>query len=221
MPKYYELIIFDWDGTLVDSQAQIINCMQNAFINMGLKSPDYSAIRHIVGLSLDSAITRLAPQLDEPTRSLVVEAYKDLAFANSNHSATPFGGVKTSLKYLQQCNVCLAIATGKGRRGLDAALTGSGLSGFFDITRCADETLSKPDPLMLEEILTDVNTDVEKAIMVGDTSYDIEMAQNIGMDTIAVTYGMHDENHLRQFQPDYLIHDITQIQNLVSRNPHV
>ena len=221
MPKYYDLIIFDWDGTLVDSQAQIVKCMREAFIDRGLESPDYSAIRHIVGLSLEGAIARLAPQLDDPTRTSVADAYRDLAFANSNHSTVPFSGVKTSLKYLRQCNLYLAIATGKGRRGLDAALTGSGLSGFFDISRCADETLSKPDPMMLEEILTDLNTDVEKAIMVGDTSYDIEMAQNIGMDSVAVTYGMHDEEHRRQYQPDYLIHDITEIQNLVKRNPHV
>lgn len=219
MSKYYDLIIFDWDGTLVDSQAQIVKCMTDAFVNTGLQSPDHSAIQHSVGLSLDGAIARLAPDLDKPVRTTIAEAYRYLALANSSHSSVPFRGVKTCLKYLQQSNLFLAIATGKGRQGLDAAMASSGLGVFFDSTQCADETLSKPDPMMLEKILTELNIDVEKAIMVGDTSYDIEMAQNIGMESVAVTYGMHDEKHLIQFQPNYLIHDITDIQNLVNRNP--
>ena len=221
MSKYYELVIFDWDGTIVDSQAQIVQCMREAFLSTGFQVPDHSAIRHSVGLSLDAAISRLAPELDNATIETLAQAYRDIAFAHSNHSTTPFHGVKTSLNYLQQCDLYLAVATGKGRRGLDAALQGSGLSSYFAISRCADETHSKPHPMMLEEILTDLNMDVEKAVMVGDTSYDIEMANNIGMDSIAVTYGMHDEAHLLQYKPSYLIHDITEIQNLITRNPHV
>ena len=221
MSKYYELVIFDWDGTLVDSQAQIVQCMREAFMSLDLEPPNESAIRQIVGLSLDIAVARLMPDLDKTMQIAVANVYRDIAFAHSNHSSFPFYGVKISLKYLRQCSLYLAIATGKGRRGLDAALKGSGLSSFFDITRCADETLSKPDPMMLEEILADLDINVEKAIMVGDTSYDIEMAKNIGMDSIAVTYGMHDEVQLNLCPPNYLIHDITEIQNLIIRNPHV
>ena len=221
MNNSYELIIFDWDGTLVDSQAQIINCMREAFGRVGLASPDSADIRHIIGLSLDAAACRLAPDVDRVTIERLVNAYRESALANRNHSTQLFEGVKSGLKTLRQQGYYLAVATGKGRQGLDMAISGTNLNDIFDITRCADETCSKPDPTMLIEILADLNLSVDKAIMVGDTSYDIEMANNIGMDSIAVTYGMHDREHLHPLTPRYLIDHFSEIQSLIGEKTDV
>ena len=221
MHKPYELIIFDWDGTLVDSQAQIISCIREAFVKVDLSPPDPAAVRHIIGLSLEAAACRLAPQADRSTIEALADTYRELALANSNHSTQLFEGVESGLRLLRQQGFYLAVATGKGRRGLDAALDGTELADIFDITRCADETCSKPHPMMLDEILTDLNLKADKAVMVGDTSYDIEMANNIGMDSIAVTYGMHEEIHLRPLRPKYLINNFSEIQSLIGENTNV
>lgn len=225
MGKSYQLVIFDWDGTLADSMVQIVNCMRQTFEALGLPRPDEMLIRHTVGLSLEAVASRLAPQVDRPMIEQIADTYKKLALTNRNHSATNrnhsaqlFGGVKLGLAALRERGFYLAIATGMGRRGLDAAIGGAGLDDFFDITRCADETCSKPDPMMLDEILTDLNLHADNAVMVGDTSYDIEMANNIGMDSIAVTYGMHEEVHLRPFNPRYLINHFSEIQPLIGEN---
>lgn len=215
MNKDYRLVIFDWDGTLVDSQAQIISCMQSAFRHLALAPPTKSAIRYIVGLSLDQAIWRLDPELDFDTVDQLAEVYRSIALSDRDYASDLFRGAKTCLDFLRQQNRRLAVATGKSRRGLDAALVKSGLQVYFDITRCADETYSKPHPLMLEEILTDLNLNVDQAIMVGDTVYDIDMANNIGMDSIAVTYGMHDEAVLVNASPSYVVSDITELQAIV------
>ena len=221
MHRPYDLIIFDWDGTLVDSQAQIISCMCEAFVKVGLPPPKPAAARHIIGLSLEVAASRLAPQADRQMVAALADTYRELALSNSNHSTQLFAGVGSGLQSLRQQGFYLAVATGKGRRGLDLALNNTELADIFDLTRCADETCSKPDPMMLDEILTDLDVDPERAIMVGDTSYDIEMANNIGMDSIAVTYGMHDEIHLRPFSPKYLINHFSEIQSLMGENTDV
>lgn len=221
MYKTYDLIIFDWDGTLADSLAQIVNCMRQTFEKAGLSRPDDSIIRNTVGLSLEVVASRLAPQADEPMIRRLVDTYRELALSNSNHSAQLFDGVRSGLVLLREQGFYLAVATGMGRRGLDAAVNAAGLTDMFDITRCADETCSKPNPMMLDEILTDLNMGPERAIMVGDTSYDIEMANNIGMDSIAVTYGMHEEVHLRPFKPGYLINHFSEIQLLTGENTDV
>lgn len=221
MHKSYQLIIFDWDGTLVDSQAQIVSCMRQTFEIAGLCQPDDSLIRHTVGLSLESAASRLAPQVDRLKIEQIVHIYRELALSNNSHSTQLFDGVMSGLSSLREQGFYLAVATGMGRRGLDAALKNAKLFDLFDITRCADETCSKPDPMMLEEILTDLNMQVGSAIMVGDTSYDIEMANNIGMDSIAVTYGMHAELNLRPFKPKYLINHFSEIQSLIGEDSDV
>ncbi len=218
MGQSYQLIIFDWDGTLVDSQQHIVACMQSAFEQAKLEPPKAPAIRHIVGLSLDRAISQLAPELDYEAVGKLAYLYRTTSFANTRHASELFQGVRTSLEILRQQNFYLAVATGKGRTGLDRAMSNSGIAESFDITRCADETCSKPHPQMLEEILTDLNLNIDQAVMVGDTVYDIDMANNLGMDSIAVTYGMHGIEQLRASSPSYIIDDITEIQDLVSRN---
>jgi phosphoglycolate phosphatase len=221
MDKSYRLVIFDWDGTLADSMAQIVSCMRQTFEALGLPRPDEMLIRHTVGLSLEAVASRLAPQVDRLMVGQIADTYRKLALTNRNHSAQLFDGVKSGLSSLREQGFYLAVATGMGRRGLDAALNNSELSDLFDITRCADETCSKPDPMMLDEILTDLNLRAENAIMIGDTSYDIEMANNIGMDSIAVTYGMHEEVHLRPCKPQHLINHFSEIEPLIGDNTNV
>lgn len=213
-PKKYQLIIFDWDGTIIDSQAHIISCIKKALSDEGLPIPEDDRIRHIIGLSLDRAILMLCPGLDNTTVSRVSDHYRRHFFAESNHSEL-FDGVAETIQDLHASGYFLAVATGKGRKGLDLALKHTGLEPFFHITRCADETRSKPDPLMLDEILTDLDLDAEKSIMVGDTSYDLDMARNIKMDSIAVTYGMHDVEHLKLSNPTYFIDSIDQLSQFV------
>ena len=218
MDKIYQAVIFDWDGTLIDSQAQIIGCMQAAFRYHDLQPPDASAIRYIIGLSIDKAISILAPELDFNKVNLLIDAYRSTAYAVRKPSSELFRGVKSCLAYLHQQDLHLAVATGKGRKGLDTALVSSGLQDYIIMSRCADETRSKPHPQMLEEILTDLNLKPDQAIMVGDTTYDIDMANNIGMDSVAVTYGMHDETVLRKSNPKHLINDINELKPLIVNN---
>lgn len=218
MTKVYQAVIFDWDGTLIDSQAQIVTSMQTAFRHNNLKPPAAPAIRHIIGLSLDKAISILAPELDFDKINSLIDAYRSNTYAVSRHSNELFQGVKSCLAFLHQQDLHLAIATGKGRKGLNAALASSGLQDYVVMSRCADETRSKPHPQMLEEILTDLNLIPDQAIMVGDTTYDIDMANNLGMDSVAVTYGMHDETVLRKSNPTHLINDITELKSLIISN---
>lgn len=213
--KKYELIIFDWDGTIIDSQAHIIKSMKNALVDEGLFVPQDEHIRHIIGLSLDSAIQTLCPELDNLAIQRIAENYRKHFFAEATESSVLFNGVADIIRDLHAAGYYLAVATGKGRHGLDIALHKTGLQPFFHITRCADETRSKPDPLMLDEILTDLDLDPRQAIMVGDTSYDMDMAGNIKMDCIAVTYGMHDKQHLENSHPTHFIDSITQLSQYV------
>lgn len=213
--KKYELIIFDWDGTIIDSQAHILSSMKKALSELSLNIPGEDELRHIIGLSLDRAIQALFPELDELKVQRVADAYRKYFFADSSETSELFDGAADIIRDLHASGYYLAVATGKGRRGLDIALDKTGLSHYFHITRCADETRSKPDPMMLDEILTDLDLDVNQAIMVGDTSYDIDMAVNIRMDSVAVTYGMHDRPHLENSHPTYLIDSINQLSQFV------
>jgi len=214
--KKYELVIFDWDGTIINSEAHIIHSMQQAIAEVGLDQPIAKEIRHIIGLSLSRAIETLFPAIDESTVERVAESYREHFFREQDLESSPlFDGVADVIQDLHAHGYYLAVATGKGRRGLDMALENSGLAPYFHITRCADETRSKPDPLMLDEILADLNLKSSHAIMVGDTSYDVDMAKNIKMDSIAVTYGMHDKKLLEQCKPTYFIDAIQQLTQYV------
>lgn len=214
--KKYELIIFDWDGTIINSEAHIIYAMQQAIAGEGLTQPSVQSIRHIIGLSLSRAIESLFPQLSDSAIDRVAESYRDHFFSETGeHASVLFSGVADMIRDLHANGYYLAVATGKGRRGLDQALQSSGLGPYFHITRCADETRSKPDPLMLSEILTDLDLESSKAVMVGDTSYDVDMAKSIRMDSIAVTYGVHDRKHLETSNPTYYIDAIEQLSQYV------
>lgn len=213
--KKYELIVFDWDGTIIDSQAHILSCMKQAFASADQPVPTDQAIRHIIGLSLAGAIKALDESLDDAEVNRISDWYRQHFFSESAQPSELFTGAANTIEDLHAQGYFLAVATGKGRRGLDVALETTGLGQYFHVTRCADETRSKPDPMMLDEILTDLDLQVEQAVMVGDTSYDMDMARNIKMDSIAVTYGMHAPDHLRNSNPTYFADSIDQVVQFV------
>lgn len=197
----------------MDSQRHIIHCLSSAIDTAGFNVPEVHQIRHIIGLSLQKAIQQLLPRGVSVTEiEQVADLYREEFFNADENPSQLFEGVETLLKNLHQQGYYLAVATGKARRGLDIALQSTSLESFFHITRCADETRSKPDPLMLEEILTDLDLQPQRAVMVGDTTYDIEMAHHINMPSIAVTWGMHDRKHLEKVQPNFIFDSFEQLQ---------
>ncbi len=201
MKKKYQLIIFDWDGTLMDSTAQIVNCMQLSIAEMKAEARSNASIVEIIGLSLEEAIEVLYPQASPAFIAEMATVYRDFYLFKDKTPSPLFTGVVDMLDELRQDGYDLAIATGKSRRGLDKGLNETGLYDYFPITRCADETRSKPDPQMLSEILTDYNTDHTRALMIGDSEYDLQMANNAKIDGMAVSYGVHSLQRLMQQKP--------------------
>ena len=207
----YKLVIFDWDGTLMDSAAKIVKCMQLAASEVGFEIPTKEQVEHIIGISLAPAIGKLFGLHDETKINSLVERYK-FHFINSDTVPCPlFPGVTPLLKALHQENKVLAVATGKARRGLNRAWQQTNTGNFFSYSRCADDALSKPSPDMLEQLLSESDTDVRQAVMIGDTTYDMQMAESIGMDRIAVNYGVHHEDKLKNFSPKFVANSIAHL----------
>ncbi|MCR4300262.1 MAG: HAD-IA family hydrolase [Sulfuricaulis sp.] len=201
MKQSRELIVFDWDGTLMDSIAKIVRCFTAAVDDVGAPPPGEDATRHVIGLGLSEAVATLLPQVDAGTRAQVVERYRQ-HFLHLDQTDMPlFPGVRAGLESLVAQGRLLAIATGKARRGLDRVLRDTGTAHLFCATRCADEALSKPHPRMLEDILEQTGLNAEQALMVGDTTYDMQMARHVGMDSLAVTYGVHARELLVEHGP--------------------
>jgi phosphoglycolate phosphatase len=196
MSKKYELIVFDWDGTLMDSEVRIVTCMQRAAADAGFSIPSEAAARDIIGLGMTEAVQRLFPDADATGVDALVDAYRGHWLGNRVEPATMFSGARELVSGLHQSGHLLAVATGKSRRGLDKALDESGLGGFFHATRCADETFSKPHPQMLEEILTDLDMSPAAAVVIGDTEYDMQMASSAGVDAVGVSHGVHSTERL-------------------------
>lgn len=202
------LVVFDWDGTLCDSVVRIVLAMQAAARDCGVKVPSDEEVRHIIGLGLPQAMEVLFP--DTPSRHL------DLAKAYSRHfsesQALPdvalFPGVADLLVELKDAGATLAVATGKSRRGLNRVLSELGMEGLFAHTRCADETRSKPHPLMLQELLEEAWISVEQAVMVGDSIYDLAMAEQAGMSSVGVTYGVHTREQLLPHKPLAIVDNV-------------
>lgn len=208
----YPFVIFDWDGTLVDSEARIITSMQAAADDYGWQSAlTDEAVRNIIGLALPEAIRHICPGIDEEGVDAIRQGYTHHFLERSNLEMPLFDGVKEGLQRLKDAGCVLAVATGKSRRGLDRVLPEVGLVSLFEHTRCADETLSKPDPLMLHELLDVTGFDVRQAVMVGDTEYDLGMANNAGMDRIAVTYGAHHPDRLHGYNPVFVADKFIQL----------
>lgn len=196
MRQSFDLIVFDWDGTLMDSEAKIVRCMQAAAADTGIADPGVAAIRNIIGLGLSQAIQVLFPE-QAPAQSAVLVGHYRKHFSEFDTTATPlFPGVAEGLAQLRAQGYLLAVATGKARRGLDRVLDDTGLRPLFAASRCADEAQSKPHPQMLEEILAETGVENGRALMVGDTVYDMEMARNARVAGLAVSYGVHARERL-------------------------
>ncbi len=201
----YALLIFDWDGTLMDSADRIVACFRAAMVTCGLPPLAPEVIRGTIGLGVTEALGRLLPDRDAAQRLEVARCYQEY-FLFKDTTPTPlFPGVAEELVRLRDAGYTLAVATGKSRRGLDRALEISGLGPLFAVSRCGGETRSKPDPLMLTEILAETGVPAAAALMVGDTTYDLEMASRARIDSVGVTYGCHDRKELLVHGPRLFI----------------
>ena len=211
MKRTFELVVFDWDGTLMDSESRIVTCMQRAASQVGVAVPDNAAARDVIGLGLIEAVQRLFPVADAPAVAALVDAYRAHWLGDEVVPAPMFAGAGEMIERLFDAGVLLAVATGKSRRGLDKALEESGLGRFFHATRCADEAFSKPHPQMLQDILTDLDTTPGRAVMVGDTEYDMQMARNAGVSAVAVSHGVHAPSRLLANGADACFDDLFQL----------
>jgi phosphoglycolate phosphatase len=205
MRREYDLYVFDWDGTLSDSAAHIVTSIQASAQDLGLPVPSDYDSRHIIGLGLQDALSTLFPDLSPDRYRDVAERYKVHYLAGETHLSL-FEGVEPGLRAAQAAGRLLAVATGKSRRGLDRALETTGLREFFAASRCADEGFAKPHPDMLEYLLDHLGVTPDRALMIGDTTHDVEMAHGARMDSVAVTYGAHDPAKLARSRPTHTVH---------------
>lgn len=200
----YRLVIFDWDGTLMDSVGRIVACMQAAARDAEWGELSAASVREIIGLGLPEAIAALCPGIDAERAERLRGRYAWHFVEGSDEPMRFFAGVEEGLAALHgRAGQRLAVATGKSRRGLDRAFRETGSGRWFHASRTADETLSKPHPLMLRELLDELGVGVGEAVMVGDTEYDLEMARALGMDRVAVTWGVHAPERLDASRPAF------------------
>ncbi|MBD8188825.1 HAD-IIIA family hydrolase [Pseudomonas viridiflava] len=215
--RHYDLLIFDWDGTLADSIGRIIESMRTAAIGGGMEGRDDEAIKGIIGLGLPEAIRTLYPSITANDLIDFRQRYADCYMAMDNVPSRLFEGVSESIQAFRDEGYRLAVATGKARRGLDRVLKANAWLDFFDITRAADETASKPDPLMLHEIMAHCDVAPERSLMIGDSSFDLQMARNAGMDSVAVGYGAQSLDSLRAYEPRLAIEHFSELRTWLNR----
>jgi phosphoglycolate phosphatase len=208
----YELIVFDWDGTLMDSQGRIVSSLRSAITDAGLPPRPDKALADIIGLGLQESLMTLYPEGTQQEYDLLVERYRHY-FLDADPTPTQlFDGARETLELLRDQGYWLAIATGKARRGLDEVLRETELADFFHTTRCADETFSKPHPHMLLEIMEQMEVEPDKTLMIGDTEYDLLMAKNARVKAVGIGHGVHDEQRLLACEPLSLVEDLHSLQ---------
>ena len=201
MKTNYDVIIFDWDGTLVDSIDWIVHCLQRAAEDCQVNIPEQQSVRNIIGLSLERSMQKLFPDINAVTKQTLVDCYKTHFFSRQITQDDLFAGVFEMLQDLKQAGFHLAVATGKTRAGLDRAMQATGTKDLFCITRCADESVSKPDPAMLREIILYLDASHDRTLMVGDSIHDLQMAENASISSVAVSCGAHTADVLTQYNP--------------------
>ena len=208
--RHYDLLIFDWDGTLMDSTSLIAGCIQAACVAIGQPRPPLELAKHVIGLGLRDALELCAPHCPPEKYSELATHYRN-NFLSQDSQLCFFEGVEAMLATLKAQGYRLAVATGKNRAGLDRVLNTTAAGHYFEITRTADETRSKPHPAMLHEILAATNVPVSRALMLGDTTHDIDMATAAGMDSFAVTQGAHDRAKLAASKPTALCEHLVEL----------
>ncbi len=213
------LVIFDWDGTLLNSLAKIASCMQLASQDAGLELLEQEQIKGIIGLGLREAVTTLYPDADEESLQLLSERYSHHFVIKDQQPCDFYPGAQDTLEALKSAGHYIAVATGKSRRGLNRVLGNLGLEEYFHATRCADETSSKPDPLMLSELLEELDVPVTEAVMIGDTEFDLAMAATLGMRRIGVSYGAHSPQRLANQHPEAIVDNLEELLELLPQRP--
>lgn len=209
------LVVFDWDGTLIDSMQKIVSCVQKAAKIVDLPVLDALAIKNIIGLGLPEAVLTLYPDADLSLRQALCKTYSQVYVEQDKTPCALYPGVEQGLLRLLNAGHYIAVATGKSRQGLNRVLESLAWQDKFHATRCADETASKPHPLMLHELMAELNMDKSEVIMVGDTEYDLAMAKNAGVRSVGVSYGAHSPQRLFLHQPLAVIDAFEQLEQLV------
>jgi phosphoglycolate phosphatase len=213
----FDLLVFDWDGTLFDSTALIVRCIQSACADVGAPVPSDARAAYVIGLGLQDALRYVAPGLPEARYPELGLRYRHHYFA-SQHELSLFPGTLDMLHALKARHHRLAVATGKNRRGLDDALAHSQLKNLFDATRTADETASKPDPLMLNELMREFGAAPERTLMIGDTTHDLLLARNAGAPSVAVSFGAHEHEAFAEFGPLHVAHSTRELHDWLLAN---
>lgn len=195
MAKRFDLLVFDWDGTLMDSAGAIVAAIQAACRDLGIAEPPESRARHVIGLGLGDALRHAVPDLPEQRYPQMIDRYRH-HYLSRDHELMLFAGAERMIAELSEAGFMLAVATGKSRLGLDRAFKVSGLGPYFHDSRCADECHSKPHPQMLEQLMEELGVPPSLTLMIGDTTHDLEMARNAGTSALGVSYGAHSREAL-------------------------
>jgi phosphoglycolate phosphatase len=216
-PQQFDLIVFDWDGTLFDSTALITRCIQRAAVDLGLPAPSDADASYVIGMGLREALAHAVP-------GLPAERYPELGlryrhhYLAAEHEVALFEGTLEMLQALKQRHHWLAVATGKNRVGLDRCLANAELARMFDATRTADETHSKPNPTMLLELMRELAVEPERTLMIGDTTHDLQLAQNAGTAGVGVSFGAHDHESFAEFAPRFVAHSTRELHDWLVRH---
>ena len=216
-PRQFDLICFDWDGTLFDSTAIIVRSIQQAVLDVGGAKPTDEAASYVIGMALMPALAHAAPDVPKEKYPLLGERYRHHYLA-TQHDISLFDGVLPMLADLKGRHHWLTVATGKSRRGLDDVLASRQLAGVFDGSRTADETAGKPDPRMLHELMREFGADPERTLMIGDTTHDLLMARNAGCASVGVSYGAHEPGDFGALGPRRVAHSVAELHQWLSDN---
>ena len=209
-PRQFDLVVFDWDGTLFDSTALIVRCIQAASEDLGLARPSDSVAAYVIGMGLHEALAHVVPELPPERVPEMALRYRYHYFARQ-HELALFDGSLELLAALRARHHWLAVATGKSRQGLNEALANAQLHGVFDATRTADETASKPHPRMLQELMREFGVEPERTLMIGDTTHDLQLAANAGTASVAVSYGAHEPEAFAPFDTRFVAHSMAEL----------
>ncbi|WP_298923691.1 HAD family hydrolase [uncultured Ramlibacter sp.] len=215
--RQFDLIAFDWDGTLFDSTQIIVRCIQRAVVDVGGTMPTDQAAAYVIGMGLTQALAHAAPDVPADKYPQLGARYRQHYMAHQNDMSF-FAGVMALLQQLRERGHLLAVATGKSRRGLDEVLRTPELYGVFDGSRTADETAGKPDPLMLRELMAEFGTEPARTLMIGDTTHDLLMARNAGCPSVGVSYGAHDASTFDALAPLHVAHSVADLQQWLLAN---
>jgi phosphoglycolate phosphatase len=217
MAKRYDLIVFDWDGTVMDSTAVISGSIQAACRDLGLTVPDDETARHVIGLGLDQALRHAVPDMPDALRPDLVARYR-YHFLAQDQNIPLFSGAKETIAELHTAGYWLGVATGKSNVGLSRAMESSSMTSLFHATRTADQTFSKPDPAMLFELMEELGVTAERTLMVGDTTHDLQMAKNAKVDAVAMGHGAHPPEQLLELNPLALVGDFAELRSWFKAN---